>query len=50
MELLYKTCGATTVAGSGFEERRDTALSVLEKWESENLGVVVLGRTGRVEE
>jgi len=50
MELLYKTCGATTVAGSEFEERRDTALSVLEKWESENLGVVVLGRTGRVGE
>ncbi len=50
MELLYKTCRATTVAGSGFEERRDTALSVLEKWESENLGVVVLGRTGRVGE
>lgn len=30
MVLLYKTCGATNVAGSGFEERRDTALSVLE--------------------
>ncbi|XP_022939907.1 cysteine-rich repeat secretory protein 11-like [Cucurbita moschata] len=29
-QMLYKTCGATNVAGSGFEERRDTALSVLE--------------------
>ncbi|KAE8650323.1 plasmodesmata-located protein 2 [Cucumis sativus] len=29
-EMLYKTCGSTNVAGSGFEERRDTALSVLE--------------------
>ncbi|XP_022157970.1 cysteine-rich repeat secretory protein 3-like [Momordica charantia] len=29
-EMLYKTCGGTNVAGSGFEERRDTALSVLE--------------------
>lgn len=50
MELLCKTCGSTTVARSGFEERRDTALSLLEKWESENLGVVVLGRRGRVGE
>ncbi|GMI70377.1 plasmodesmata-located protein 2 [Hibiscus trionum] len=30
MEMLFKTCGATNVAGTGFEERRDTALSVLE--------------------
>ncbi|KAJ4722795.1 cysteine-rich repeat secretory protein 3 [Melia azedarach] len=30
MEMLYKTCGATNVAGSGFEERRDAALQVLE--------------------
>ncbi|OMO86572.1 hypothetical protein CCACVL1_09556 [Corchorus capsularis] len=30
MEMLFKTCGATNVAGSGFEERRDTAFSVLE--------------------
>lgn len=29
-QLLYKTCGSNTVAGSGFEERRDTALSVME--------------------
>ncbi|XP_041001986.1 plasmodesmata-located protein 2-like [Juglans microcarpa x Juglans regia] len=29
-QLLYKTCGATNVAGSGFEERRDAALQVLE--------------------
>ncbi|XP_059652991.1 plasmodesmata-located protein 2-like [Cornus florida] len=30
MEMLFKTCGATNVAGSGFEERRDTAFSTLE--------------------
>ncbi|KAG7018816.1 Cysteine-rich repeat secretory protein 3, partial [Cucurbita argyrosperma subsp. argyrosperma] len=30
LEMLFKTCGSTNVAGSGFEERRDTALSVLE--------------------
>ncbi|GKU85676.1 hypothetical protein SLEP1_g310 [Rubroshorea leprosula] len=30
MEMLYKTCGGTNIAGSGFEERRDTVLSVLE--------------------
>ncbi|GAB4850846.1 Plasmodesmata-located protein 2 [Ancistrocladus abbreviatus] len=30
LELLYKTCSPTNVAGSGFEMRRDTALSVME--------------------
>ncbi|KAJ6981458.1 hypothetical protein NC653_024754 [Populus alba x Populus x berolinensis] len=30
MEMLYKTCGAKNIAGSGFEERRDTALSVMQ--------------------
>ncbi|GLT99296.1 hypothetical protein SLE2022_167400 [Rubroshorea leprosula] len=30
MEMLYKTCGGTNRAGSGFEETRDTAFSVLE--------------------
>ncbi|KAK4770078.1 hypothetical protein SAY87_030610 [Trapa incisa] len=30
MEMLYKTCGGTNAAGSGFEERRDTAFSVLQ--------------------
>ncbi|KAI4318164.1 hypothetical protein L6164_025967 [Bauhinia variegata] len=30
MQLLFKTCGATNVAGTGFEERRDTAFSALE--------------------
>ncbi|KAA8527809.1 hypothetical protein F0562_035322 [Nyssa sinensis] len=30
MEMLYKTCGGTNVAGSGFEERRDTVFSQLE--------------------
>ncbi|KAK9931263.1 hypothetical protein M0R45_018547 [Rubus argutus] len=30
MEMLYKTCGGTNIAGSGFEERRDTAFTVLE--------------------
>nr|ACU19270.1 unknown [Glycine max] len=30
MQMLYKTCGATNAAGRGFEERRDTAFSVME--------------------
>ncbi|XP_022748805.1 cysteine-rich repeat secretory protein 3-like [Durio zibethinus] len=30
MEILFKTCGATNVAGVGFQERRDTAFSILE--------------------
>ncbi|XP_061973686.1 plasmodesmata-located protein 2-like isoform X2 [Populus nigra] len=30
MEMLYKTCGAKNVAGRGFEERRDTAFSVMQ--------------------
>ncbi|KAK4787321.1 hypothetical protein SAY86_011154 [Trapa natans] len=30
MEMLYKTCGGTNIAGSGFEEKRDTAFSNLE--------------------
>lgn len=30
MKMLYKTCSATNVAGSGFEERRDTAFSSME--------------------
>ncbi|KAG5236406.1 plasmodesmata-located protein [Salix suchowensis] len=30
MEMLYKTCGAKNLAGGGFEERRDTALSVMQ--------------------
>lgn len=30
MQILYKTCGATNAAGRGFEERRDTAFSVME--------------------
>ncbi|KAJ4968062.1 hypothetical protein NE237_014763 [Protea cynaroides] len=30
VEMLYKTCGTSQAAGSGFEERRDTAFSVLE--------------------
>ncbi|XP_057959132.1 plasmodesmata-located protein 2 isoform X2 [Malania oleifera] len=30
MEMLYKACGSKNVGGSGFEERRDTALSALE--------------------
>ncbi|XP_024032228.1 cysteine-rich repeat secretory protein 3-like, partial [Morus notabilis] len=30
MELLYKACGSTNVEGAGFEERRDTAFSVME--------------------
>ncbi|KAK7391657.1 hypothetical protein VNO78_20074 [Psophocarpus tetragonolobus] len=30
MQVLYKTCGATNAAGRGFDERRDTAFSVME--------------------
>lgn len=30
MQILYKTCGTTNAAGRGFEERRDTAFSVME--------------------
>lgn len=30
LALLYKTCGASNGAGNGFQERRDTAFSVLE--------------------
>ncbi|XP_010522451.1 PREDICTED: cysteine-rich repeat secretory protein 3-like isoform X2 [Tarenaya hassleriana] len=30
MEMLYKTCGKTNVAGTGFEERRDTAFGVMQ--------------------
>jgi len=30
MQILFKTCGATNAAGRGFEERRDTAFSVME--------------------
>ncbi|KAL2325930.1 hypothetical protein Fmac_024988 [Flemingia macrophylla] len=30
MQMLYKICGATNAAGRGFEERRDTAFSVME--------------------
>ncbi|XP_039048667.1 plasmodesmata-located protein 2-like isoform X2 [Hibiscus syriacus] len=38
MEMLFKTCGATNVAGTGFEERRDTAFSVLESGVVSNNG------------
>ncbi|GAB2217789.1 hypothetical protein Drorol1_Dr00001001 [Drosera rotundifolia] len=30
MEMLYKSCSATDVTGSGFEMRRDTAFTVME--------------------
>ncbi|KAK7279185.1 hypothetical protein RJT34_24231 [Clitoria ternatea] len=30
MQMVYKTCGATNAAGRGFEERRDTAFSMME--------------------
>lgn len=30
LDLLFKTCGSSSAAGAGFEERRGTALSVLE--------------------
>lgn len=29
MEMLFKSCGTTNAAGRGFEERRDTAFSVM---------------------
>ncbi|KAJ8763937.1 hypothetical protein K2173_003719 [Erythroxylum novogranatense] len=29
MEMLFKTCGATNVAGTGFQERRDSAFQTL---------------------
>ena len=28
--MLFKTCGGTNITGSGFEERRDTAFSLLQ--------------------
>ncbi|XP_062102888.1 plasmodesmata-located protein 2-like [Humulus lupulus] len=30
MEMLFKTCGSTNMARTGFEERRDTTFSVME--------------------
>ncbi|KFK31056.1 cysteine-rich repeat secretory protein 3-like [Arabis alpina] len=30
MEMLYKTCAKNNVAGTGFEERRDTAFGVMQ--------------------
>ncbi|KAL1206157.1 Plasmodesmata-located protein 3 [Cardamine amara subsp. amara] len=30
MEMLFKTCGKNNVAGTGFEQRRDTAFGVLQ--------------------
>ncbi|KAK4478234.1 hypothetical protein RD792_017517 [Penstemon davidsonii] len=30
MEMLYKSCSGTNIGGSGFEEKRDTALNELE--------------------
>lgn len=30
MELLFKTCGKNNVAGTGFEQRRDTAFGVMQ--------------------
>ncbi|CAG7874727.1 unnamed protein product [Brassica rapa] len=30
MEMLFKTCGKNNVAGTGFEERRDTAFGVMQ--------------------
>ncbi|XP_074320337.1 plasmodesmata-located protein 2 isoform X2 [Silene latifolia] len=40
MQMLFKVCSPTNVAGSGFEMRRDTALQVMEN------GVVETGRNG----
>lgn len=36
--MLFKTCGATNVAGTGFEERRDTVFLVLESGVVSNHG------------
>ncbi|CAH2059622.1 unnamed protein product [Thlaspi arvense] len=30
MEMLFKTCGRNNIAGTGFEERRDTAFGVMQ--------------------
>lgn len=30
MEMLFKTCGKNNIAGTGFEERRDTAFGVMQ--------------------
>ncbi|KAK9160245.1 hypothetical protein Syun_006586 [Stephania yunnanensis] len=30
LQLLYKVCGRSQISGSGFEERRDTALAAME--------------------
>ncbi|CAA7025119.1 unnamed protein product [Microthlaspi erraticum] len=30
MEMLFKTCGKKNIAGTGFEERRDTAFGVMQ--------------------
>lgn len=38
VEMLYKTCSGTNVAGSGFEDRRDTAFSVMENGVSSGHG------------
>ncbi|XP_043721734.1 plasmodesmata-located protein 2-like isoform X2 [Telopea speciosissima] len=38
VEMLYKTCSASEAAGVGFEERRDTALTVLESGVASNNG------------
>ncbi|KAF5738545.1 cysteine-rich repeat secretory protein 3 isoform X1 [Tripterygium wilfordii] len=38
MEMLYKTCGTTNVAGAGFEEKRDTVLSMMENGVSSSHG------------
>ncbi|GFZ10712.1 plasmodesmata-located protein 2 [Actinidia rufa] len=38
LEMLYKTCSAKNSAGSGFEERRDTALSALKSGVSSGNG------------
>lgn len=38
MQMLYKSCGTQNVQGSGFEERRDAALQVLENGVVSNHG------------
>ncbi|XP_024636266.1 plasmodesmata-located protein 2 [Medicago truncatula] len=41
MQILFKTCGTTNAAGRGFEERRDTAFSVMENGVVSNHGFYV---------
>ncbi|KAL1079616.1 hypothetical protein V6Z11_D10G234000 [Gossypium hirsutum] len=47
--MLFKTCGATNVAGTGFEERRDTAFSMLESGVVSNQGFYTTNQMRKAE-